>query len=630
MNVLPLAVLAFATAAADIGVHIAPDQPIPVVYADEPIIVEFTSDSPVTFDATIAITGGNTPEYRTTFEELRIRGSGQHWVALEDFPGYRGRFTAEIDLSTGGGRNSVHEFCRVDRPFLDADPPVGVEMERLDPAQLQALLGVPLQVVRLYLTGPDVETQLSAAGGVGLRVALAVDLAGISAAGLEAAAARYGDKVSQWELDAHGDSGALLTATEALRRGGVRSGISLVVNEPAAVGEALRNGGGRHLRGLVIKEDAPDGDTLAAYRRAAEEAGYEGLQLTVLSGQAEAKEEEGEEAEENPASKGPALVRRLVRHGAAGIAFTHLNVPALLDGGQFFPGYVHLSGLAHRLQKARYIGPLLADDAEAHVFRSRGQWIVALWRDGESGDVTLETGDVSDLRFKDALNNELTAPAISDGSVTLRAGPEPRYLQGRGGDVLRIAAGNVAQREAQAFLDEEAFQDQLSSELHELIESIAGNGGHKPERLEFFTLLRAFPYLEEQWHMGGLPRSTAAPATANLQRLSRALCVLEEESGEAFIEPLQDLLAKSSEYQSVYLTSVGNQTSTHPRGNWLLQEVSRLTEEARALDDEGRSIEAAAVAALAEWRARSLEYTVLGAEVEDDEDEDGGDEADAE
>src|SRR5690606_33479883 len=116
-----------------------------------------------------------------------------------------------------------------------------------------------------------------------------------------------------------------------------------------------------------------------------------------------------------------------------------------------------------------------------------------------------------------------------------------------------------------------------------------------------FTLLRAFPEIEGRWHGGQLPRPVAVAAMARLADLSRTLCRLEAAREASFLEPLGDTLARCEEYQSVYLTGATTTPQARARGDWLVQEVRRLMDEAEALADDGEKIEASAVATLAEW-----------------------------
>ena len=145
-----------------------------------------------------------------------------------------------------------------------------------------------------------------------------------------------------------------------------------------------------------------------------------------------------------------------------------------------------------------------------------------------------------------------------------------------------------------------------------LIADIAQDPLGRADREAFFAVLRAFPLLEKQWHAGQLPRATAAPAIADLARIARALCILEEYRGEPFLDPLQDTLEKCNAYQSLYLTGSSGDRKLE-RGDWLFKRVGALADEAERLDAAGARIEACAVAALAEWRARALEFALQAA-----------------
>ena len=127
-------------------------------------------------------------------------------------------------------------------------------------------------------------------------------------------------------------------------------------------------------------------------------------------------------------------------------------------------------------------------------------------------------------------------------------------------------------------------------------------------RYVFFAAVRALPQIEAAWGRGELSRRAAVPIIAGLGRVARALCTLEQERGEPFLEPLHETLARCAEFQSLYLTGSGSARGQQERADWIMDEVSRLMADARALAERGRPIEADAVAALAEWRARALQY----------------------
>ncbi|MFO7774277.1 MAG: hypothetical protein R6W89_00625 [Candidatus Hydrogenedentota bacterium] len=601
-----LGVILGATAAVD--VQLAPDQPLPFVFSDEPLVIELVSDETVEAELHVAIHSDTYPTSRNDLGAVELRSARPKWVTVKDFPAPRGRFEAEIALVDGEEElaSASREFFRVDRPLAPTAASLGIGLSTATRQQFMAARSIPVHSLRLSMTASQLDERLEYARKAGVPATLAVTTDGVSPEDIEGLAANHAESIRRWDIPADTDLDRFSELVDAIRRGGGRTPIAAVVSETAEVGPVLRNGAGRHISGLVIERSAPHRNDLRAFRSAAEEAGFEQMQLnavdSVLLG-------DGGNEDERPS--GPELVRQLLLNISVGVELTHLNAPALYEEGQFIDAYAYLSALVHRLEGAAYIGEWGTNHpVYALVFRRGNGWLLTIWSAEGEQEAELELGDVSGLAYYDGHNNPLPAPAVEEGVVTLTARPEPHYITGEEGNVFGPAAANVVREEAQAFLDSEEVVERLSEEFVELVETfLEYNGGH-PERLQFFSLLRAFPYLEEQWQSGNLERRIAAPAIAGLHRLARALCVLEEEAGEPFIEPLQELLDRTSEHQSRYLTSADSGADMHIRGNWLLHEVTRLTNEARDLAAKDRDIEAAAVAALAEWRARSLQYTV--------------------
>ncbi len=614
MNAASLVSVLLCVSAA-VNVRLAPDQPLPFVFSDEPLVIELVSDEPLEAELHVAVHGPELPTRRNSLGPIELRADRPKWVSVEEFPAQRGRFEAEITLMDGEEElvSVSREFFRVDRPLAPAAAPLGIGLDAATREQFMAARSMPVHSLRVSVSDTNLDERLRYAREMGVPAALALadDEANITPEAIEAIAANHGEAIRRWDIPADTDLDHLSELVDAIRQGGGRTPIVAVVSETAQVGPVLRNGPGRHIRGLVIDRSTPHRNDLRAFRGAAEEAGFEGLQLNAVDS---VLLDDGEEA-----PTGPELIRQLLLNISVGMDVTHLNAPALYEDGQFIAAYAYLSALVHRLNGAAYIGEWGTNHpVYVLVFRRGGGWLLAIWSAEGEREVELQLGDVSGLAYYDGHNNPLPAPAVEDGVVALRAAPEPHYLTGEGGSVFGPAAANVVREEAQAFLDSGDVVERLSEEFVELVEAFLNYNGGNTERLQFFSLLQAFPFLEEQWQSGSLERSIAAPAIARLHRLARALCVVEHETGEPFIEPLQELLDRTSEHQSRYLTSADSGADVHIRGNWVLQEVTRLTNEARDLAGKDRDIEAAAVAALAEWRARSLEYTVRR-EVPDEE-----------
>jgi hypothetical protein len=298
----------------------------------------------------------------------------------------------------------------------------------------------------------------------------------------------------------------------------------------------------------------------------------------------------------------------------AGGASPELDAAALYTDGAFDESYSTISAMAHRLNGYDYFAELPASPrVRGVVFRHGGAWLVALWANGQPAIHMLAVGNATGIMVTDANNNALPPPESQDGSLRMTLTAAPVYISGEGGPLLANVARFAARREADSFAKNKSFQRDLPSEIIELMKPIAAPNFSRVDRVSFFALLRVFPLLEQKWHDGTTPRETAAPAMASIERLLRHLCVIEQDSGEPFIELLQETVARCSDYQSQYLTSTGGASEKHERADWLLSEVARLTAEAKSLADAERGIEAVGVASIAEWRARSLEFAINAA-----------------
>jgi len=144
----------------------------------------------------------------------------------------------------------------------------------------------------------------------------------------------------------------------------------------------------------------------------------------------------------------------------------------------------------------------------------------------------------------------------------------------------------------------------MSDGLRRLLEGMEGEISGASSRARFLELARFLPSLETA-RMAGQPGAVAALDA--LTALARTLCVLEEDRGELFVEPTQDLVARSEDHQSLYVTGATIQDNgISLYGDWLLEEVRRLVQEAETADASGRKVEGAALAMLAEARAQGL------------------------
>jgi hypothetical protein len=126
-----------------------------------------------------------------------------------------------------------------------------------------------------------------------------------------------------------------------------------------------------------------------------------------------------------------------------------------------------------------------------------------------------------------------------------------------------------------------------------------------PTRLQFFSIVRCLPDIEEAWHRGVIEPRDAVPLLGRLTAVARELAVIEQESGDEFLEPLERTYSNCEALLKAFHSA--EEGADAQRVGFLRGEVERLLKQARACEAVGRITEAKGVAALAEWRARCLE-----------------------
>ncbi|MCC6796817.1 MAG: hypothetical protein IT366_16990 [Candidatus Hydrogenedentes bacterium] len=591
-------------AAPALDVTVAPDQPVPYVYADEPVILQIKSNEDSQVAGSVTITNDNGKSVAITLPTLPLRANGAHWQPLEGAPKEKGRYTARVTLEASG-EATTHDvvFCRIDRPGDDARAPVRTTVDSPEPAVLHALRGIPLREITVPITAMDVASLVESASADGFSVTIALDAAAVSdIPSLAQFAKKLGDRVGGWRVSVP-EIGVetLEPLATALRDGGSRSQLEVVLNSGLANIDAhLAAGLGRSAFKVFFPASANTRTDLEALRGAFEKAGYEGFRLQTIYG-APDKTDDG--------SNHWSVTRDVLGSQAPGGLSPEINVASVYTAGGFGESYTLLSGIAHRLNGYNYFDEFtIGPRARAVVFRKNGAWIVAAWSTAQPAVQSLPVAEATEIAATDASNNPIPKPEMEGVALKLALTTAPMYVSGKDGPLLATLARASARKEAEAFTKNAAFQKKLPPEFLELTKPIAAANFFRVDRVSFFALLRMFPVLEQKWHDGTLPREIAVPAMASLSRLARNLCVLEQDSNEPFIELLQDTIARCGDYQSQYLTSTGGSAEKHERADWLLAEVARLTAEAKALADNERMIEAVGVASLAEWRARSLEF----------------------
>jgi len=587
---------------AQVAVTIAPDQPIPHVYVDDVLVLELRSEEDVDARVRVTIrdhTGAEETALETT---LPLKAHGIRWVPLEEVAQQRGRYVAQVAVEASGEMHeSSHPFCRIDRPASMLAPPVGAIIDRPEPYALLAMRDLPLGKVCFNAESAELDTLIEAANEVGLDAAVVVDLAESRPELAATLPEKYASRVAHWGIAPGEALDAFETVAAAFVDHDPLVPFSLIADTPEALATLLNAGAGGPASAITLRSDAPSPEDVEAFERTAQIAGYERLPLHVF-GRGIAKDSPDAAAH---------LIRNLIVFASCGVVQADIDGNLLFRDQEVTEGYVFLSALARRLAGAAPIGSLDAPaPLRALVFRRDNAWLITAWSEGEGGDLTIPTGDATILEFADASNNPLPPPAVAEGAVALSLTSEPVYLMGEGGDILATTARRMMQITAEGFASNEAYGSLLPEQVREIFEVMRKAEPARIDRAQFLALLPMFPLLEAKWHTGTISQDVAVPAMRGLSEIIRHAAVIEQASGEPFVQPLPDTLAMCAEFQQDFLTRGETPPETRERADWLLAEVTRLVAEAKELDTIGRTIEANAVASLARWRARALNTTL--------------------
>ncbi len=598
MTTLTALLLTMWLTATTVQFELAPDQPLNFVYTDDPLIVELRADNDInaTLDVVLQQKHLNTP-YTTTCGPFLLRAHGSHWCALEDAPSERGYYQVRLTLHAGEETHQQNKtFCRIDR-VADTQTP-WLCAENAHQRSLLALSAAAVRRVRIDLSSSTWQEDLQAALQAHLKLVLYLRPSTLPNPDAQIAelAQKHCDAIARWEIAPDGDIDTLTHTIELIRKAGCTAPVALAVPDSATLAYLLENGAGKAVRTTILHSANATPQEIERTHHTAAHAGYESWRvLTPPAPQAQCD--------------GPTMVKNFLQQLAAGAAETSIDTNWIYDG-DVQETLVYLNAFAQRFDTPEYLGPPVdTEGIRAYLFRNSTHWFLAFWTTQQRQDIDLPIGDAQNILLTDAFNNPQTMPDSNEnGLLALQATPIPQYLTGVGGPLPGHAAGQQAKRIAQAFTQDSGIQKFFPAPLCTLVRGIAQRPPFTSDRALFFSLLRALPELEQQWHAGKLPKTVAVSGIAQLAQLLHALTSLEAAAGKPFLEPVQDTLAHCDEYQSLYLTGSVGRAHNYERGDWLVEEVRRLMERAQALQAANHLTEAAALAALAEWRARALEF----------------------
>ncbi len=601
---LPFLALVLLPTAADITV--APDQPLPYVYTDDPLIIEFQAETDTTINAQLFLRadrlGINT---KIELGQLDLHGNASYWHAIPDAPNERGFYTARIVMTEDDGETteSQQSFARIDRPAAQQRLPIyaGCNEEGLLCA-LPAVRSVGIDTIQYNLLDADFgEMAEKAAAFDAALIALVTDEPGrLLPEGPDDFEQTNCDRITRFDIAGQIGEGNGAAVPDISRMTGCSSDTSLVVSNAHAFEQLFHADPLMSVRQTtLLAPQWPQPSEIVTIKNIAAHYGQENWQVHVAC------------PDWRPASANEAVtfVHKFLLYRAAGASSVGIDAHAVAANGDVHPLMSYLNGLALRFESQTYVGSLPAeDDRYALVFRHGSHWLAALWSNGGPGTVAVPVDGAVSLELTDVFGNTLLLPSTENGVLELSVGNDPLYLTGIGGVTLGRAALSRVTGLCEAILEQPEFREHLPNGMLDLIEGIKEEPRGAGSRLRFLELLRVLPQIEELWHTRRLQREVAVPALINITELIRALCLVEEDRGERFLEPLPDTLARAEELQSLYLTGSAGTAQARERGDWILSEVRRLIEEAKSLDEAGLKIEACAVGAFAEWRAHCLAH----------------------
>ena len=591
----------------DLQIRLAPDQPIPYVYAGEPLILDFYSPAAIDVRPLLSIEADGKPPHAVDLGEFRLSPNRHYWKALRDTElQARGRYRVYL-AGEDGRKTLVGTFCRIDRRTSPVTLPIRIAVESVSDMLAPALSALSIRSVSVDIDEEGIAESVPEISGHEVEAHVVLNLLRGPPASqrVQQIVKSLGGSRSFWELI----PGVRLSETVAIARTIKKSSpdarIGFRVDSLETLLGFVRSGGAAAIDTLIPELGSRGANSIVAMRDAVERSGREGIDfLSRLALEGVQQDSPGE------------LVRETISRLAAGYRSVELDGQAVYSDEGFGPAYCQISALVTHLGNTKYIGPLDLDaDARAEVFRptcraeEERAWVIALWSGQRSNVTIIPLGNAVGLSLHDDLGNAQNLPELMAESLSLRLTGRPVFLSGSGGTVLAAASAGKVRTMVADILDLDGVQTTLkaaSPELLDALKALQECGGEKSMRREFLTLVRSLPRLEELRGQGEIPSAAAIPLLAGAARVARRLCVLEGQVGNAFLEPFSETLARCAEYQSVYLADAASESGD--RDAWFLNEISGLLDEARLRYDAGKIVEANALAALAEGRARCLPF----------------------
>jgi hypothetical protein len=588
--------LAF-SAAQTVEVRIAPDQPAPLFFTDEPLVIQVRSDAKTRAAPEIEAELPDGRRVSWTPGTLDLAPGRARWLTMAGLPVLRGPHVFRVRTAAGADP-SVRALVRIDRPALEGSHTAVFAVTSPSPAMRYAAqcVGAGLQ---FPLEMPTLDAEIAGFGlpGRGPVYVRITASGGRHPRSIESAVAALAGRVDLWTVTGALSRREALREAIAVREGGAETDWAVRLEDAREGAAVLELVSANPPRALVCAPEAAD-----ALAGVAARMGFERMPLVVdLSGEAAASSPEG--------------LLGLVLSATFAPARTALIPQCVVETPEGFTGALAvLSALRFHLAGARNLGRWAsAGRNDSWVFRlgpgaSPDTWaIVSITRDAANPLPAVSPGDGAVWAVLDIYGNTLGDPGQSGGAIALPSGSGARYARGHGGTLLRESLAARVRALAGSGAAHAGDLAAVAPETLGSLEALARYTLPAPSRVHFFALLRALPAIEEGWRRGLIETRVAIPLMRDFAAIAEVLAVLEQELDEPLLEPLDKTLDTCTEWLARFPLRAGTDLMSTRRLEFLRGEVARLTTASRAWEAVGRVTEAKAVAAIAEWRARCLE-----------------------
>jgi len=569
-----------------VTVNVAPDQPLPHVFEDDPLILEFVAEDTGTHSATVQLDVELHPPQQFKLNGLLLKANRPYWHSFKNIEPLLGlnRITMEITNPSGKIEKIDTSFYRIHRPDPSHSFPITVHLKQMEEALLARHL--PAKTLRIDQPIPTWNDWLDLAEYHQLSLEVIIDPTHEewSPLRLETAAERLMDRIHCWIIIPPKNNQSALKAAQAIRRGNRNARLAFIATTPNEIGSTLINNMGVEFDKLVVRSSQVPPHI---YRSMVERLGREGLAIDFDLGYVPSRPTEFLKnwLDCLTVNVQPVIPRNLLED----------------QSGLAHP-FGALNAWANGFHNLRYQGNVTIESGESFpLFRAPGT-------DTVSGHSLLVNLGVSSDEIITAENQSEKFDGLFNALQGATQESKPTFFTSNDPSLLARAAWNRINSRVNELIPQEAMMDLLSEQQQNALHTLRQGNPESSYRRELFQLLQSLPPLEARLRAGITPKELAVPLSAALGTIAESLAVLEETIGEPFLEPLSKILAQCGDLQSRYIIQSGG-SGNNARSAWLLSEVNRLLVEVEALRRENRLIHATAIATLAEWRARSLVST---------------------